>query len=169
MLVYSSNSDTRLIVERSLGRLPDVDGAPIDFVHSATHPAVVQHMWSGVIDVAILDGEASPTGGLGLAKQLKDELLQCPPVVVLTGRADDAWLARWSRADAVVPHPLNPLTFAETVVPVLRSRLVAYDEFECSACQRDSIRQTRRCSRTHHTQPIPSANTATSPVVSSHS
>ncbi len=125
MLVYSSNANTRQIVERSLGRLPDADGAPIDFVHSATQPAVLQHMASGVIDVAILDGEASPTGGLGLAKQLKDELLQCPPVVVLTGRADDSWLARWSRAEVAVPHPINPLVLTEAVAPLLRGRLIA--------------------------------------------
>jgi DNA-binding NarL/FixJ family response regulator len=125
VLVYSSNTDTRLFVERSLGTLPDVNGASIDFVHSATQAAVLHHMASGVIDVAILDGEASPTGGLGLAKQLKDELLQCPPVVVLTGRADDAWLARWSRAEAAVSHPIDPLVLTEAVVPLLRGRLIA--------------------------------------------
>lgn len=97
----------------------------MDFSHAATQPAVVRHMASGVIDVAILDGEASPAGGLGIAKQLKDELLQCPPVVVLTGRDDDTWLARWSQADAAVPHPINPLALTEAVVPLLRGRLIA--------------------------------------------
>ncbi len=123
VLVYSSNADTRLLIERSLGRLPDAGGAPVDFINAATPPAVLQHLASGAIDVAILDGEASPAGGLGIAKQLKDELSQCPPVVVLTGRADDAWLARWSRADAAVPHPIDPLVLTETVVPLLRGRL----------------------------------------------
>ena len=53
---------------------------PMVLVDLATAPAVMQQMVSGKTDLAILDGEASPSGGLGLAKQLKDELLQCPPI-----------------------------------------------------------------------------------------
>ena len=68
----------------------------------------------------ILDGEASPVGGMGIAKQLKDEITDCPPVLVLTGRADDAWLANWSRAEAAVPHPIDPIRLGEAVVGLLR-------------------------------------------------
>ena len=57
-------------------------------------------MDTGAIDLAILDGEAVPAGGMGIARQLKDEIYQCPPVLVLTGRPQDAWLATWSRAEA---------------------------------------------------------------------
>jgi hypothetical protein len=71
--------------------------------------------------LAILDGEATPTGGMGIAKQLKDELTTCPPIVVLTGRRDDAWLANWSRAEASVPHPLDPIVLGRTVLGLLRT------------------------------------------------
>ena len=70
--------------------------------------------------LVILDGEASPVGGMGIAKQLKDEITDCPPVLVLTGRADDAWLANWSRAEAAVPHPIDPIRLGEAVVGLLR-------------------------------------------------
>ena len=73
-------------------------------------------MDAGGIDLAILDGEAVPAGGMGIAKQLKDEIYQCPPVLVLTGRPQDAWLATWSRAEAAVPHPIDPIQLAEAVV-----------------------------------------------------
>ena len=73
-------------------------------------------MDAGGIDLAILDGEAVPAGGMGIAKQLKDEIYQCPPVLVLTGRPQDAWLATWSRAEAAVPHPLDPIQLAEAVI-----------------------------------------------------
>ena len=73
----------------------------------------------------VLDGEAVPAGGLGIAKQLKDEIFDCPPVLVLTGRPQDAWLATWSRAEAAVPHPLDPIQLAETAVALLRSRVPA--------------------------------------------
>ena len=72
-------------------------------------------MDAGGVDLAILDGEAVPAGGMGIAKQLKDEIFHCPPVLVLTGRPQDAWLATWSRAEAAVPHPLDPIQLAETV------------------------------------------------------
>ena len=35
----------------------------------------------------VLDGEAQPAGGMGMCRQLKDEIHRCPPVLVLIGRA----------------------------------------------------------------------------------
>jgi DNA-binding response OmpR family regulator len=76
----------------------------------------------GDVDLAILDGEAVPAGGMGIARQLKDEIFQCPPILVLTGRRDDAWLAAWSRADAAVPHPIDPARLAEAVIGLVTQR-----------------------------------------------
>jgi len=71
------------------------------------------------ISLFILDGEATPEGGLGLAKQLKDELFNCPPTIVVVARSQDAWLAGWSRADGVITHPIDPFTIGKTVILVL--------------------------------------------------
>jgi DNA-binding response OmpR family regulator len=81
-------------------------------------------MSSSEVDLLVLDGEARPAGGMGLAKQLKDELLQPPPIVVLTARDDDAWLAGWSGADAIVSRTLDPIVTIDAVTPLLRSRLI---------------------------------------------
>ncbi|MFZ9222797.1 MAG: DNA-binding response regulator [Actinobacteria bacterium] len=70
------------------------------------------------VDLFILDGEAVPEGGMGIARQLKDEIYQCPPTLVITGRAQDAWLAGWSGADAVVTHPIDPFTLARSVARI---------------------------------------------------
>ena len=123
VLVYSSNTDVRRRVKQAIGQIPDSSLAPIDFVDCATHNAVAREMASGKIDLVIVDGEASPSGGIGLAKQLKDELLQCPPIVVITARPDDAWLADWSGADASVSRDLDPIVLKEAVAPLLRGRL----------------------------------------------
>ena len=80
---------------------------------------------SGRLDLAIFDGEAQPTGGMGLSRQLKNEIDDCPPIVVAVRRADDRWLATWSQADAVIVHPLDPLIAAETVADLLRRTLPA--------------------------------------------
>ena len=68
----------------------------------------------------MLDGEAGKSGGMGLCRQLKDEIFQCPPILVLIGREQDRWLASWSEADAVAARPLDPLLLQETVARLLR-------------------------------------------------
>ena len=125
VLVYSDDVNTRQQVILALGRRPHPDLPELEYVEVATEPVVIQNMDAGRIDLAILDGEAVPAGGLGIAKQLKDEIYRCPPVLVLTGRPQDAWLATWSRAEAAVPHPLDPIQLAETVVALLRARTPA--------------------------------------------
>jgi DNA-binding response OmpR family regulator len=125
VLVYSDDANVREQVMLALGRRVHPDLPELDYVEVATEPVVIQQMDSGVIDLAILDGEAVPAGGLGIAKQLKDEIYRCPPILVLTGRVEDAWLATWSRAEAAVPHPIDPLQLAETVTRLLRPRVPA--------------------------------------------
>jgi DNA-binding response OmpR family regulator len=121
ILVYSSNVQTRERVMRALGKQLHPNLPELGYVEVATGEVVVRTMDKGGIDLAILDGEATPTGGMGIAKQLKDELEICPPLVVLTGRPDDAWLANWSRAEAAVPHPIDPIVLGKTVLGLLRA------------------------------------------------
>ena len=125
VLVYSDDRRIRDRVTLALGRRPHPDLPPFEYVECATEPVVIAAMDAGDVDLAILDGEAAPAGGMGIARQLKDEIYQCPPLLVLIGRAQDAWLATWSRADAVVPHPVDPIRLAEVVVELVRARLAA--------------------------------------------
>ncbi|WP_280448312.1 Rv3143 family two-component system response regulator [Nocardia brasiliensis] len=125
VLVYSNDADTRRQVILALGKRPRPELPALDYLEVATGPVVIQHMDAGGIDLVILDGESTPTGGLGIAKQLKDEIEHCPPVLVLTGRPDDAWLANWSRAEAAVSHPIDPIRLTEAVVGLLRNRSAA--------------------------------------------
>ena len=70
----------------------------------------------------VLDGEAQPAGGMGVCRQAKDEIYDCPPVLLIIGRADDGWLATWSRADAVVSHPIDPAALAQALAGLMRQR-----------------------------------------------
>jgi DNA-binding response OmpR family regulator len=123
VLVYSDDVNTRSDVILALGKRPHPDLPPLEYVEVATEPVVIEQMDTGTFDLAILDGEAVPAGGMGIAKQLKDEIFRCPPILVLTGRPQDAWLATWSRAEAAVPLPLDPIRLAETTTALLRTRL----------------------------------------------
>lgn len=121
ILIYSDNAQTRNRVRSALGNRVHPDLPELTYLDVATAPVVIARLDEGGIDLAILDGEATPMGGMGLAKQLKDEVRRCPPILVLTGRPDDAWLASWSRAEAAVSHPIDPIALGEAVAALLRS------------------------------------------------
>jgi DNA-binding response OmpR family regulator len=123
VLVYSDDAGTREKVRLAIGRRPAADVPLTEIVECATQPAVIKHLDSGEIDIAVLDGEAVPAGGMGISRQAKDEVHDCPPILLLIGRRDDRWLANWSRADAVVAHPIDPIVLAETVAGLIRGRL----------------------------------------------
>lgn len=123
ILVYSDDAATRQQAITALGKHLHPDLPELSYLEVATEPMVIRKMDAGGIDLAILDGEATPAGGMGICKQLKDEITPCPPIVVLTGRADDAWLARWSRADAAVPLPVDQIKLSRVVLDLLRAKV----------------------------------------------
>ena len=125
VLVYSDDMNVRQQVIMALGKRPHPDLPELEYVEVATEPVVVQQFDAGNLDLAILDGEAIPAGGMGIAKQMKDEIFACPPILVLVGRPQDAWLATWSRAEAAVAHPIDPMQLADTVTRLLRPRVPA--------------------------------------------
>ncbi|WP_408623826.1 response regulator transcription factor [Kineosporia rhizophila] len=122
VLLYSDDSDVRTKVRMAIGKRLAVDLPPVQWTECATPAAVISAVDNGGFDVLVLDGEAVPAGGMGVCRQLKEEIFECPPILVLTGRPQDAWLATWSRADAAVPHPLDPRALAEAVTVLARRR-----------------------------------------------
>jgi hypothetical protein len=127
IIVYSDDASVRAAIVAALGKRVS-DDLPVHQIEEfATGPAlrafVGRKSVTGQLrsDLFILDGEAVPEGGMGIARQLKDEVFNCPPVLLITGRREDAWLAAWSRAEASVMHPIDPFTLANTVADLLRS------------------------------------------------
>ncbi|MEV4676520.1 MULTISPECIES: response regulator transcription factor [Actinomadura] len=123
VLVYSDDANTRAQIRLAVGRRPAADLPKVEFVEVATQPAVVERLDEGDIDVAIVDGEAQPAGGLGVCRQAKDEVYDCPPFLALIARRDDGWLATWSRADAVASLPIDPMALANALAGLMRQRL----------------------------------------------
>jgi hypothetical protein len=131
IIVYSDDSSVRSAIVAALGKRVADDLPEHQIEEFATGPAlrafIDRKSTSGAFraDLFILDGEAVPEGGMGVARQLKDEVFNCPPVLLITGRKEDAWLAAWSRAEASVIHPIDPFTLANTVADLLRTNLPA--------------------------------------------
>lgn len=122
VLVYSDDVAVRAAVRRAVGVRPAADLGTIEWVECGTGPEVIGRVDAGGVDVAVLDGEAWPAGGMGLAKQMKDEVRDCPHTLVLIARRVDTWLADWSLADAVVPQPVDPGELTQALVGLLRAR-----------------------------------------------
>lgn len=122
VLVYSNSAQVRGQVRTAVGRRPAADIGRIDWVECATNREVVDQLDEGGLDLVIVDGEAQPTGGMGLARQFKYEIDDCPPIVVLIARPQDGWLAAWSLADAVIHMPVDPIEAAEVVAEQIRRR-----------------------------------------------
>ena len=120
VLVYSDNAKVRSTVKTSIGRRPTEDISDVEIYDVATEPALIKVMDTKKFDLVILDGEAAPAGGLGVCRQLKDEIYNCPPILVLVARADDRWLATWSKADAIVAHPIDPRALVKAVINLIK-------------------------------------------------
>lgn len=125
VLLYSDDITTRDAVRAAAGRRPARDVEITNWLECATAPAVIEALDAGGFDVVVLDGEAAKVGGLGLCRQLKNEIFNCPPILVLTGRVEDGWLAAWSLADEVVPHPVDPIQLADAVARLARGPIAS--------------------------------------------
>ena len=122
VVVMSHRPEVREAISSAVGRRPAPDLPRLRFVEAESIGDVLGSFDAGEIDLAVLDGEAQPTGGMGVCRQIKNESDEPPPIIVVVRRRDDHWLATWSQADAVLVQPLDPVTAAETVATVLRER-----------------------------------------------
>lgn len=123
VLVYSHRPEVRDAIVTAIGRRPSPDVGRVDFLEVGTVADVLAAVDDQAADVLILDGEAQPTGGMGISRQIHMEIADdrpVPPVILTVGRSADRWLATWAKADEILVHPLDPVTAAETVAAVLR-------------------------------------------------
>ena len=124
--LYSDDQSVRSQVVAALGSQVSPSHPHHEIREFATGDALRLYLdQKGRVDLFILDGEAVPEGGMGLARAFKDEIFQCPPVLLLTGRPSDSWLASWSKADATVIHPVDPFTLANRVAGLLPIQSIA--------------------------------------------
>lgn len=118
VLLYSDDPLVRGRMRLAIGAHPRT-GITVEFVDAATYDECVRLVDDYEIDLLVLDGEAAPAGGLGIARQLKDEIKNAPPTCVVIARAADRWLAAYSKVDATLLHPLDPVTTAGAVADLL--------------------------------------------------
>jgi DNA-binding response OmpR family regulator len=106
-------------VRQAVGARVGARGREIAWTEVATHPVAMAEIDAGGQDLLILDGEAGKLGGMGLARVVRDEVTDPPPILLLLARPQDAWLATWSGADRTVPFPVGPFELARVVAEML--------------------------------------------------
>jgi len=124
VLLYSDDPEVRDRMRLAIGTRPAAD-LQVEFVDAATYGECIRLIDTYDIDLLVLDGEATPAGGLGIARQLRDEVTDCPPIALVIARAADRWLAAYAKVDATLVHPLDPVTTGRTVAGLLRERASA--------------------------------------------
>jgi DNA-binding response OmpR family regulator len=121
VLLYSDDVKVRDRMRQAIGPRPAAD-LSIEFVDASTWEECRRLLDEYEIDLMVLDGEATPAGGVGIARQTKDEYADPPPICVVIARAADRWLAAFAQVDATLVHPLDPVTTGQTIAGMLRAR-----------------------------------------------
>jgi DNA-binding response OmpR family regulator len=124
VLLYSDDPQVRDRMRLAIGSRPAAD-LSVTFLDTSTYDELIRLVDTTDVDLLVLDGEAAPTGGLGIARQLKDEIADCPPRCLVIARAADRWLAAYAQVEATLVYPLDPVETGRTVVALLRARAVA--------------------------------------------
>lgn len=122
VLLYSDDPEVRDRMRLAVGNRPAPD-LELEFAEAGTYDECVRILDEYEVDLVVLDGEAAPAGGIGIARQLKDEIPDPPPTCVVIARAADRWLAAYAEVDATLVHPLDPVTAGQTIAALIRQRI----------------------------------------------
>ncbi len=120
ILVFTGDKDRRHAVVNRIGLRASKDTPRIEWVEAETGFGVRDAFDQQDFAMLILDAEAKKEGGMSIAQDLRETRDGVPPIVFLTARAQDEWLATWAGAAAVVADPIDPIILQETVADVLR-------------------------------------------------
>ncbi|HWS33442.1 MAG TPA: hypothetical protein VN408_11940 [Actinoplanes sp.] len=121
VLLYSDDAAVRDRIRLAIGPRPAAD-LQVEFAEADTWEECRRLLDEYEIDLMMLDGEATPAGGIGIARQTKDEYPVPPPTCVVIARAADRWLAAYAQVDATLIAPLDPVETGRTVAGLLRAR-----------------------------------------------
>ncbi|PID98300.1 MAG: hypothetical protein CSA82_00390 [Actinobacteria bacterium] len=121
VLLFSDDADTRRAIMDAIGERASKDSPKIEWHEAATAYGVEALMSTHDFAVLILDGEATKEGGFSIARELANTYEELPPIIALTARSQDTWLATWAGAVETIEAPYDPLEVQEKIAQLLRS------------------------------------------------
>ena len=123
VLLVSPDANARDLMRVAVGSLERRLGEPVSFLDAPDGEQGARVGLRERPDAVVADEIASRAGAFSMTKDLRGA--QEPylgPVVIILERKHDAWLARWSGADAWFVRPVDPFELADRLVELIRGR-----------------------------------------------
>jgi DNA-binding response OmpR family regulator len=120
VLLVSPDANARDLMRVSVGSIERRLGEPVSFLEAVDGEQGARTGLRERPDAVVADEIASRAGAFSLAKDLRgasDPYLG--PIVILLERKHDAWLARWSGANAWFVRPVDPFELADRLVELI--------------------------------------------------
>jgi DNA-binding response OmpR family regulator len=123
VLLVSPDANARDLMRVAVGSLERRLGEPVSFLDALDGELGAKVGLRERPDAVVADEIASRAGAFSMAKDLRGAPNPyLGPIVIILERKHDAWLARWSGADAWFVRPVDPFELADRLVELIRSR-----------------------------------------------
>ena len=123
VLLVSPDANARDLMRIAVGSLERRLGEPVSFLDAPDGELGAKVGLRERPDAVVADEIASRAGAFSMAKDLRGAPKPyLGPIVIILERKHDAWLARWSGADAWFVRPVDPFELADRLVELIRTR-----------------------------------------------
>jgi CheY-like chemotaxis protein len=123
VLIVSPDPASREILRLMIRGVERRIGSRVEFLEVSNGEEGVRVGLRARPDAVVTDEIASRAGAFSLAKTLRgDPDPYRGAIVILLERKHDAWLARWSGADAWFVKPVDPFELAERLLELVQAR-----------------------------------------------
>jgi DNA-binding response OmpR family regulator len=126
VLLVSPDEASREVMALSVRSIERALGEPLRFRAARDGELGIRAALRDRPDVVVADEFASRAGAFGLARSLRDDAEPFTgAIVILLERKQDAWLARWSGADAWFVKPVDPFELADRLLELVSEKEIA--------------------------------------------
>jgi DNA-binding response OmpR family regulator len=122
VLLVSPDAESRDLLRISVGSIERRLGETVSFLEAQDGEQGARIGLRERPDAVVADEIASRAGAFSLARDLRGAVEPYRgPIVIVLERKHDAWLARWSGADAWLVRPVDPFELADRLVELIES------------------------------------------------
>ena len=123
VLLVSPDPASRELMALAVRSIERRVGSPLRFRAAKNGELGIRAALRDRPEIVVADEIASRAGAFALAKALRDDTVPFTGVIViLLERKHDAWLARWSGADAWFVRPVDPFELADRVLELVTEK-----------------------------------------------
>ena len=122
VLLVSPDAEARDLLRISVGSIERRVGESVSFLEAQDGEQGARIGLRERPDAIVADEIASRAGAFSLARDLRGAVEPYRgPIVIVLERKHDAWLARWSGADAWLVQPVDPFELADRLVELIQA------------------------------------------------